>query len=69
MIIDSVNVNKLARFSRIGKIYKLIRLSKLAKFVRVMKIHNKFMKNLVEILKIGAGFERIFTLLVTFFLL
>jgi hypothetical protein len=65
----SAGVNKLSRFSRLGKIYKLVRIAKLTRLIRFMKVQSKLIKNLAEILKIGAGFERIVYLLITFFVL
>jgi hypothetical protein len=62
-------VNKLARFSRIGKIYKLVRLTKLTRLIKIMRVKNSFLKHISEILKIGAGFERMVTLLLTFIIL
>ena len=68
-IFESGNVNKLARFSRIGKVYKLVRMSKLARLIKVFKVKNNIMKSFVETLKIGAGFERVIILMITFFIL
>ena len=67
--IDKGNVNKLARFTRIGKVYKLVRLTKLARLIKIAKAQSQFMKHVAEILKIGSGFERMVTLLLTFFIL
>ncbi len=36
--IDRGDVNKLARFTRIGKVYKLVRLTKLARLIKVAKV-------------------------------
>ena len=69
VFIEQSNVNKLARVSRIGKVYKLVRIAKLSRLIRFLKIQNKMMKQLVDLLKIGAGFERIVFLLVCFFIL
>ena len=67
--INRGKVNKLARFSRIGKIYKLVRLTKLTRLIKIMRVKNSFLKHISEILKIGAGFERMVTLLLTFIIL
>lgn len=63
------NVNKLTRFSRIGKMYKLIRFTKILRFVRLMKVKHKMVRHLGDMLKIGAGTERLIYLLITFFIL
>jgi len=68
-IYDSGNVNKLARFSRLGKVYKLVRMTKLTRLIKIMKVKNNLLKQFVEVLKIGAGFERMIFLLVNFFVL
>lgn len=36
--IERGDVNKLARFTRIGKVYKLVRLTKLARLIKVAKV-------------------------------
>jgi hypothetical protein len=69
LVYDSGNVNKIARFTRIGKVYKLVRLTKLARLIKIVKIQNEFIKHVTDLLKIGAGFERVVTLLLTFFIL
>jgi len=69
IIIEKSSVNKLARIGRIGKVYKLVRIAKLSRILRFIKIQSKMMKQLVDLLKIGAGFERIVFLLVSFFIL
>jgi hypothetical protein len=62
-------VNKLARFSRIGKVYKLVRMTKLARLIKIMKVKSNTLKQFVELLKIGAGFERMVFLLINFMIL
>ncbi len=69
IFIEKSSVNKLARIGRIGKVYKLVRIAKLSRIIRFIKIQSKMMKQLVDMLKIGAGFERIVFLLVCFFIL
>jgi hypothetical protein len=66
---ESGNVNKVARFSRLGKVYKLVRMTKLTRLIKIMKVKNNVLKQFVDILKIGAGFERIVFLLINFFIL
>jgi cyclic nucleotide gated channel alpha 1 len=61
--------NRLARFARIGKLYKLIKMARMAKVLKIAKIKNKFMKNMVDMLKISAGFERLMILAIVFLLL
>ncbi len=65
----NASANKLVRFSRIGKVYKLVRMTKLTRIIKIMKVKNNFVKSFVETLKIGAGFERMVFLLITFFIL
>ena len=69
LLYDTSNVNKLARFSRLGKVYKLVRMTKLTRLIKIMKVKNNILKQFVEILKIGAGFERIVFLLINFIIL
>ena len=69
LFIEKSSVNKLARIGRIGKVYKLVRLAKLTRIIRFIRIQSKMMKQLADLLKIGAGFERIVFLLVSFFIL
>lgn len=69
LFIDKSSINKLARVGRVGKVYKLVRIAKLIRLIRFIKIQSKLMKQLAELLKIGAGFERIAFLLVSFFIL
>ena len=68
-IFESGSVNKLARFTRIGKVYKLVRMSKLARLIKVFKAKNNILKQFVDALKIGAGFERMIIFTITFFIL
>lgn len=59
----------MARFSRIGKVYKLIRMTKLMRLVRFAKVKHKMVRHLGDILKISAGTERIIYILLTFTIL
>ena len=63
------DINKITRFSRIGKIHKLIRMAKIVRLIKFVKVNNKLVKHMAEILKIGAGTERLMYLLFTFFIL
>lgn len=54
---------------RITKIYKLVRMSKIMRMIKLVNIKNKFARHMAEILKIGAGTERLIYLLITFFAL
>lgn len=61
--------NKIARISRISKIYKLVRMTKIIRLIKIVKVKNKFVRHLADILKIGAGTERLIYMLITFFVL
>ncbi len=52
-----------------GKVYKLVRMSKLARLIKVFKVKNNILKQFTDALKIGAGFERMVILIITFFIL
>jgi hypothetical protein len=69
ILMTTGSFNRLARFARIGKLYKLIKMARMAKVLKIAKIKNKFMKNMVEMLKISAGFERLMILAIVFLLL
>ncbi len=60
-------MNRIARFARIGKLQKLIKISRMSRIVRIAKIENKFVKSIIEKLKINQAFERL-TLLSFIFL-
>ncbi len=47
----------------------MIRMTKLMRIIKIIKVQNRLVKNLVESLKISAGFERIVYLTIVFFLL
>ena len=57
-----------ARLLRIGRLYKLAKLLKLFRILKIMKEKYKLLKQIHEILKIGAGFERLFFFIIVFFL-
>lgn len=44
-------------------------MSKIIRIIRIVKIKNKLARHLAELLKIGAGTERLIYLLITFFAL
>ena len=58
----------MARLARIGKMYKLIKLTRLLRVLKIIKERSKLVKYVQEILKIGAGFERLFFFTLMFFL-
>jgi hypothetical protein len=60
------NVNRIARFSRIGKLYKIVRMTKMVRLLKIAKVRNTLVKNVVEALQIGVGFERLLYLSVIF---
>jgi hypothetical protein len=63
------NVNRIARFSRIGKLYKIVRMTKMVRLLKIAKVRNNLVKNVVEALQIGVGFERLLYLSVIFMLM
>ncbi len=69
ILMTTGSFNRLARFARIGKLYKLIKMARMAKVLKIAKIKNKFMKNMIEMLKISAGFERLMIMAIMFLLL
>ena len=52
--------NKMLRLSRIGRMYKLIKLTRLLRVLKIVKEKSKLLKQIQTVLKIGAGFERLF---------
>ena len=52
--VNTSKINKIARLARIGKLQKLIKLTRLVKVLRIAKINNKFVRGMVEMLKINA---------------
>jgi hypothetical protein len=63
------SMNRIARFARIGKLQKLIKITRMTRVVRIAKIQNKFVKSIVEMLKINAAFERLTLLSLVFLVL
>lgn len=57
------------RLSRIGRMYKLIKLTRLLRVLKIVKEKSKLLKYIRDILKIGAGFERLFFLTVMFMII
>lgn len=60
------NINKISRFTRIGKIYKLVKMMKIVRLVKIVKVNNKLVRNMSDLLKIGAGTERLLFLVLSF---
>ena len=52
-----------------GKLQKLIKITRLMKILRIAKINNKFVRAMVEMLKINASFERLMFFAFIFFVL
>jgi hypothetical protein len=67
--VNSSRINKIMRLARIGKLQKLIKLTRLVKVLRIAKINNKFVRGMVEMLKINASFERLMFFAFIFFVL
>ena len=63
------NLSKVVRFAKIGKIYKLIRVTKMVRLLQSAKLRSKFQTQVMRLLKIGAGLERMLIMLVTFVIL
>ena len=58
----------MARIARMGRLYKIAKLLRLFRVLKIMKDKSKLLKQIHEILKIGAGFESLFFFLIVFFL-
>jgi hypothetical protein len=65
----SSRINRIARLARLGKLQKLIKITRLMKILRIAKINNKFVRGMVEMLKINASFERLMFFAFIFFVL
>lgn len=63
------SLNKVGRVARLGKIYRLIKMFKLARLIKTVKIKEKMTDHMSERLKIDAGLQRAFLLLLTFVIL
>ena len=63
------NMSRIVRFSRIGKIYKVIRITKMVRLWKASRLENSSSYFIKKLRKIGAGFQRILYLLVTFIIL
>lgn len=59
--------NKVSRFARVGKLYKLVKMAKLGRLMRIIKMKSNLVSQLVNVLKISAGLERLLMLFVVFF--
>lgn len=69
MILIYGNLNRVARFTRIGKLYKIIRMAKMIRLLKIAKVRNKLVKDLSDIFRISVGVERLIFLLIIFILL
>lgn len=58
----------MARISRLPRLYKLLRLTRFLRLLKIIKERNKIFKYLLNMLKIGPGFERLFISLISIFL-
>lgn len=65
---DVDRYGNLVRVSRLPRLYKLVRLTRLLKMLKVIKERNKILRKLLDILQIGASFERIFISFMAIFL-
>ena len=63
------SLSRIIRFTKIGKVYKLMRITKMIRLLQTTKFRNKFTYYIVNMLKIGAGLERLLIILVTFMIL
>jgi hypothetical protein len=63
---SGANLNDMVRVARIGRMYKLIKLTKLLRILKIVKERSKLVKYVNEILKVGAGFERLFFFVLMF---
>ena len=68
LLFTKSDVSSMARITRIGRLYKLAKLFKLFRVLKLMKDQSKLLKQIHLILKIGAGFERLFFFMIVFFL-
>lgn len=68
-IFEGGGFNRLARFSKIGRLYKVIKITKLARLIKTVKVRNKLSKHLTETLKMSFGVERMLIMFVTFMIL
>lgn len=66
---NGLELNSAVRILRIGRMYKLIKLTRLLKMLRIVKDRSRLLKYVNEMLKIGAGFERLFFLMFLFIML
>ena len=68
LLFTSNDLHSMARIARIGRLYKLAKLFKLFRVLKLLKEKSKLLKQIHEILNLGAGFERLFFFVVVFFL-
>ena len=69
LILSSTNFGSMARIARMGRLYKIAKLFRLVRVLKFMKDQSKLLKQIHEILKIGAGLESLFFFLIVFLLL
>lgn len=68
VILNSTDLSSMVRVVRVGRLYKLVKLTRLIRVLKIMKEKSKLLKYLNEFLKLGLGFERLFFLLLVFFM-
>lgn len=69
LLFEHWRFNKICRFLRIGKIYKLITVTKMVKLLERPKYESKFLMKMHDLMQLGAGVERLLSLLLTFMIL
>ena len=57
-----------AKFTRVGKLYKMVRMLRMVKMIRLFKDRKKIISNLDNVLKVGAGYERLLFFMLGFIL-
>ena len=68
-MVNSTNMNSLAKVTRVGRLYKLVKLTRLLRVLKIMKEKSKLLKYINGMLKIGLGFERLFFFVIIFTML
>ena len=68
VILNSTDLSSMVRVVRVGRLYKLVKLTRLIRVLKIMKEKSKLLKYLNQFLKLGLGFERLFFLLLVFFM-
>ena len=67
-ILNTSRYTTLARISKLPRLYKLIRMTKFLRILKIIKERNKILKYLIDILRVGPGFERLFASLLSIFM-